>query len=155
MLAHTIQLTVFAIILSVSGFSVASPEESRSAIVICASKSNGPWKVIAKGFLIRTRTAERDDYLIQTPEHTFSWATLVTPDKTTATTTPGSLIHAFFPRGDESPTSPRGPVVIGDVRDKPFHQSLDASGQVFERAGSIALTVGRSCNPVGFRRGAA
>jgi hypothetical protein len=108
---------------------------SRSAIVVCASESGGPWKVIAEGFLIRSTTADRTDYRIETPEHTFSW--------TMGRPIPGSLVRAFFPYG--SRTTPRGPVAVDELSSHPFRQSFDANGEIRERAGSIALTVGPSC----------
>jgi hypothetical protein len=139
---HTESMPVYRTLLaglSLWVSSVCFPGEaavtSRSAIVVCASESGSPWKVIAEGFLIRSTTADRTDYRIETPEHTFSWKM--------GRPIPGSLVRAFFPYG--SRTTPRGPVAVDELSSHPFRQSVDANGEVRERAGSIALTVGPSC----------
>ena len=135
MTVHRTLLAAVSLGVSSVCFSGEATVTSRSAIVVCASESGGPWKVIAEGFLIRSTTANHTNFRIETPEHTFSWTEGRPP--------PGSLIRAFFPYG--SRRTPRGPVALDEPRPVPDRQSVDANGEIRERAGSIALTVGPSC----------
>src|SRR5437879_2538458 len=132
-----IVLQFFAAVLLVGVSSACFPGDatvtSRSAIVVCASESGDPWKVIAEGFLIRSTTAGHTDFRIETPDHTFSW---------TQGRAPPDLIRAFFPYGPRR--TPRGPVVLDELHPYPS-QSADANGEIRERAGPIALTAGPSC----------
>ena len=125
-------LAALSLLASTVCFSGEATVTSRSPIVVCASESGGPWKVITEGFLIQSTIDDWTEYRIETPEHTFSWIT--------GRSTPGSLVAVLFPYG--SRTTPRGPRAVGGHH--PFRQSVE-DGEIRERAGSIALTVGPSC----------
>ena len=127
-------LATFSLLASTICFAGEATVTSRSPIVVCASESGGPWKVIAEGFLFRSTVNYWTEYRIEIPEHTFSW--------TEGRSSPGSLVGAFFPYG--SRTTPRGPVAADQLPHRTFRQSVE-DGEIRERAGSIAMTVGPRC----------
>ena len=134
MVVYRTLLAALSLLVSFVCFSGEATVTSRSPIVVCASESGGPWKVIAEGFLIRSTVIYGTEYRIETPEHTFSW--------TEGRPTPGSLVGAFFPYG--SRTTPRGPLAVDELPQNTFRQSIE-DGEIRERAGSIAMTVGPRC----------
>lgn len=127
-------------------------ESRRSAIVVCSSNGEEPWKLVAKGSLTRTKAGNKTTYLIEAGQHTFSWTSVVNSDKSITSTTPGSLIHAMVraPAATKKDKFPRGPINIADTSgqsDLPFSQSLSVDGEIRERVGSMALVsiIGSTC----------
>jgi len=119
--------------------SACTDGNKREEVAVCISDFGEPWKLITVAMRNRSVIANRKEYDLKTPQHTFTWSFVTNPDRSTAIFGPGHLIPVLAP-GWENLYPNATP---GKSFEVIFHQGLHVNGEIQESRGPRTLIVAR------------
>src|SRR5262249_12993371 len=98
--------------------------------VVCTSAAGGPWTQKALGTLTRTKSEREVVYKFRSADQAFEWRFVTSAQGNTTVSGPGFLMERFgaAPKGASSQSGQR-------------RQSVEASGEIGESAGSASLAL--------------
>jgi hypothetical protein len=130
-------------------FGACSPEDapgrSEHPAVVCTSEAGGPWVLIARGTLTRTKLQNELIHRLDLKEKSYEWRLFTNVDKSNMTTPHRFLIGDLvaIPKREQPLPFPRGPINAADPPPYPPFptQSVHVNGEIREILGPIRLWV--------------
>jgi len=130
-LALALALLPIALAIESAGGAFAQATSRQHLAVVCTSAAGGPWTQKALGTLTRTKKSDRElVYTFKGAGQTFEWRFVTNPQGNTTVSGPGFLMERFGAAPKGAPSQP------GQRR-----QSVDATGEIRESAGSASLAL--------------
>jgi len=129
-IAPSLALLPIALAIESGGGAFAQASSRQHVAVVCISTAGGPWTQKALGTLTRTKSERELVYKFRSADQAFEWRFVTSPQGNTTVSGPGFLMERFgaAPKGATSQPGQR-------------RQSVEASGEIRESAGSASLAL--------------
>jgi hypothetical protein len=129
-LAPSLALLPIALAIDATGGAFAQAASRQHVAVVCTSTAGGPWTQKALGTLTRTKSERELVYKFRSADQAFEWRFVTSAQGNTTVSGPGFLMERFGAAPKGAPSQP------GQRR-----QSVEASGEIRESAGSASLVL--------------